>query len=100
MRATHHDAHRSDCDNTRMNRDEDPTPEIYPIAYSTAYLCLAALLTIRANDDDHFDATATRYAAEILELVKHQPETVLSLPPSELEETGPSILANARAWLN
>lgn len=83
-----------------MTSDQDHAPEIYPIAYSTAYLCLAALLTIRANDDEYFDATATRYAAEILELVKRQPETVLSLPPSELEATGPSILANARAWLN
>jgi len=78
----------------------DQPHDYYPIAYSTAYICLAALLTIQ-NDDtlNHSDDTRT-YVDEVLRLVKAQPETVLNLPPGDLEEIGPSILANARAWLN
>lgn len=82
-----------------MSSDED-TAEKFPIAYSTAYLCLAALLTIRDDPDEHYGPEATRYAENILELIKAQPETVLTLPPDQLESTGPAILDNSRAWLN
>ena len=90
---------RSGCDNTPMSADDDD-PEIYPIAYSTAYLCLAALMTIRTNDDDSFDTDAVEYATRVLRLIQAQPETVLNLPPDELERVGPMLLANSRAWLN
>ncbi|MFZ9846491.1 MAG: hypothetical protein ACO3E3_05095, partial [Candidatus Limnocylindrus sp.] len=73
---------------------------IFPIAYSTAYLCLAALLTIRENADEDFDDVAVEYATRVCEVIKAQPETVLTLPPDELEATGPAILDNSRAWLN
>lgn len=72
--------------------------EMYPLAYSTAYLGLAALITIRENSDDLFDANAVEYAQSVLALIRHQPETVLTLPPSEIEEMGPHILENAKAW--
>ena len=80
--------------------DDDAPVEIFPIAYSTAYLCLAALITIRTNEDGEHDENSVEYATRVLELVKAQPETVLTLPPDQLEETGPSILSNSRAWLN
>ncbi len=82
-----------------MSDDDDPA-EIFPIAYSTAYLCLAALITIRANEDGDHDDHSVEYATRVLELVKAQPETVLNLPPDQLDQTGPSILYNSRAWLN
>jgi len=82
-----------------MSSDDDET-EIFPIAYSTAYLCLAALLTIRENADEDFDDVAVEYATRVCEVIKAQPETVLTLPPDELEATGPAILDNSRAWLN
>jgi hypothetical protein len=82
-----------------MTSDDD-TIEIFPIAYSTAYLGLAALMTIRHNEDGDHNAETVDYATSVLELIKAQPETVLSLPPDQLEETGPVILTNARAWLN
>lgn len=79
--------------------DDENAAEKFPIAYSTAYLCLAALLTIRDDPDQHYGTEATRYATEVMELVKAQPITVLNLPPDELEEIGPTILDNSRAWL-
>lgn len=90
---------RRRCDNTGIMLDDDQPIEIFPIAYSTAYLCLAALITIRTNEDGDHDANAVEYATRVLELVKAQPDTVLTLPPDQLEETGPSILSNSRAWL-
>ena len=83
-----------------MVPDDERPAEIFPIAYSTAYLCLAALITIRTNEDGDHDEHSVEYATRVLELVKAQPETVLTLPPDQLEETGPSILSNSRAWLN
>lgn len=74
-------------------------PEYFPIAYSTAYLCLAALLTMRANTDDDYDSDTVRYVTRVLNIIKAQPETVLLLPPAELEEMGPHLLDNAPAWL-
>lgn len=82
-----------------MTRDDEHAGEIYPIAYSTAYLALAALLTIRNDDTDTYDDEARDYAAAILRLIQAQPETVLTLPPSELEKTGPMLLDNASTWL-
>jgi hypothetical protein len=78
----------------------DNPPEMFPIAHSTAYLGLAALLTLRDNTDDEYDAAASDYAARVLDLIKAQPETVLLLQPGELEETGPMLLDNAPAWLD
>lgn len=75
-------------------------PEMFPIAYSTAYLALAALLTIRENHDDEYDTAAVDYAASVLRLIKAQPETVLLLDPTELEEMGPHLIDNASAWLD
>jgi hypothetical protein len=74
--------------------------ELFAITYSTAYLALAGLLTIRTNDDDYFDDEAVDYATQVLRMIKAQPETVLTLPPHLLEEMGPTLLDNARAWLN
>ena len=91
---------RERCDNASTMPDDERPAEIFPIAYSTAYLCLAALITIRTNEDGDHDQHSVEYATRVLELVKAQPETVLNLPPDQLEETGPSILTNSRAWLN
>ena len=77
----------------------DNQPELYPIAHSSAYIFLAAMITIRDNDHDHFNDTASEYAAQILRIVQAQPETVLTLPASELEEIGPVLLDNAHTWL-
>jgi hypothetical protein len=77
----------------------DNKPELYPIAHSSAYIFLAAMITIRDNDHDHFNDTASEYAAQILRIVQAQPETVLTLPASELEEIGPVLLDNAHTWL-
>jgi hypothetical protein len=74
-------------------------PELYPIAHSSAYIFLAAMITIRDNDHDAFNDTASDYAAKILRIVQAQPETVLTLPASELEEIGPMLLDNAPTWL-
>jgi hypothetical protein len=81
-----------------MSSTEDAS-EYFPIAYSTAYIGIAALVTIRANENDLFDDGTVAYATRILELIKAQPDTVLTLPPTELEETGPLILDNAETWL-
>jgi ApbE superfamily uncharacterized protein (UPF0280 family) len=81
-----------------MSSTEDAS-EYFPIAYSTAYIGIAALVTIRANENDAFDEATVAYATRILELIKAQPDTVLTLPPTELEETGPLILDNAQTWL-
>jgi hypothetical protein len=78
---------------------DDATPELYPIAHSSAYIFLAAMITIRDNDHDAFNDTASEYAAKILRIVQAQPETVLTLPASELEEIGPMLLDNAPTWL-
>ena len=91
-------ASRDACDNDLMSRDDDE-PEQFPIAYSTAYLGLAALITIRDDPDEHYGAEATRYATHVLELIKAQPETVLHLPPGELEQTGPLLIDNSETWL-
>jgi hypothetical protein len=80
--------------------EHDETVEAFPIAYSTAYLGLAAMLTIRDNVDGDFDTAAVEYATRVCEVIKAQPETILTLPPSEIEATGPSILDNCRAWLD
>ena len=77
----------------------DQSSELYPIAHSSAYIFLAAMITIRDNDHDHFNDTASEYAAQILRIVQAQPETVLTLPASELEEIGPVLLDNAHTWL-
>jgi len=74
-------------------------PEYFPIAYSTAYLTLAALISMRANIDDEYDAEAVAYVSRVLDIIKAQPETVLLLRPAELEEMGPHLLDNAPAWL-
>ena len=78
---------------------DDATPELYPISHSSAYIFLAAMITIRDNDHDAFNDTASEYAAKILRIVQAQPETVLTLPASELEEIGPMLLDNAPTWL-
>jgi hypothetical protein len=78
---------------------DDATPELDPIAHSSAYIFLAAMITIRDNDHDAFNDTASEYAAKILRIVQAQPETVLTLPASELEEIGPMLLDNAPTWL-
>lgn len=78
---------------------DDDEPEIFPISYSTAYLCIAALATIRTNEDELFDSEVVSYVRRIMEIVKAQPDTVLTLPPSELEEMGPLLLNNAATWL-
>lgn len=84
-----------------MTEDETPRKrEMFPIAYSTAYLALAALITLRENHDDEYDTDAVAYAASALALIKAQPETVLLLDPSELEEMGPHLIDNATAWLD
>jgi hypothetical protein len=90
---------RQCCDNTSMSIDNEPV-EKFPIAHSTAYLGLAALLTIRDNTDDEYDDEATRYAAHVLNIIKATPETVLSLEAVELEDVGPYLLDNSPAWLN
>ena len=77
----------------------DQSSELYPIAHSSAYIFLAAMITIRDNDHAHFNDTASEYAAQILRIVQAQPETVLTLPASELEEIGPVLLDNAHTWL-
>jgi hypothetical protein len=74
--------------------------ELYPIAHSTAYLGLAALLTIRENGDDDFDAEAVDYATRVLAIIKATPETVLMLPASDLEDIGPVLLDNSHTWLD
>lgn len=79
--------------------DEAPK-ELYPIAYSTAYIFLAAMITIRDNDHDLFDDNATAYATQILRIIQAQPQTVLHLPASELEEIGPVLLDNAHTWID
>lgn len=72
--------------------------EMYPLAYSTAYLGLAALITIRENADDYFDDESVDYATSVLALIRNQPETVLCLAAAEIEEMGPHILENAKMW--
>jgi hypothetical protein len=89
---------RTRCDNTNMS-DNEQAPELYPIAHSSAYIFLAAMITIRDNDHDLFDDNASEYAAQILRIIQAQPETVLTLPASELEEIGPVLLDNAPTWL-
>lgn len=74
-------------------------PEYFPIAYSTSYLALAALITMRANANDEYDDATVRYVTHALNIIKAQPETVLLLKPTELEETGPMLLDNAPTWL-
>lgn len=78
----------------------DRPREMFPIAYSTAYLALAALITLRENHDDEYDTEAVEYAHRALTLIKAQPETVLLLDPTELEEMGPHLIDNATAWLD
>lgn len=79
--------------------DEAPR-ELYPIAYSTAYIFLAAFITIRDNDHEHFDDNAVSYATQILKIIQAQPTTVLHLAASELEDIGPVLLDNAHTWLD
>lgn len=78
---------------------DDTPPELYPISHSSAYIFLAAMITIRDNDHDYFNDMASEYAARILRIIQAQPETVLTLPASELEEIGPVLLDNAHTWL-
>lgn len=82
----------------RMNSEDEP--EMFAIAYSTAYLGLAALLTLREDADDEYCDATRRYATRVLELIKRQPETVLTLSSTELEHIGPHLLDNSPAWLD
>ena len=81
-----------------MTTSDQPN-ELYPISHSTAYIFLAALITIRNNEDDHYDDNAVDYATKILLISQHQPETVLNLEAYELEDIGPVLLDNAHTGL-
>ena len=84
-----------------MTEDHSPRKrEMFPIAYSTAYLALAALITLRENHEHEYDTEAVEYADRALTIIKAQPETVLMLDPIELEEMGPHLIDNATAWLD
>ena len=90
-------AYRATCDNERMS---DDASEIFPIAFSTAYLSLAALLTMREDVDGSYCDETRQYVTRVLQVIKAQPETVLNLQAAELEEMGPHLLDNASAWLD
>lgn len=70
----------------------------YALTYSTAYLALAALITIRNNHDDEFDARSVEYATAILAMIRNQPDTVLNLTAHGVEEMGEQLIDNARHW--
>lgn len=85
---------------THMSTKDDHHPELYPLTHSTAYLALAALLTIRQNADDDHNQHTTDYVTQVLRMIQAQPETVLNLPSHTLEDMGPTLLDNAHTWLN
>lgn len=92
--------HVADMPTGYDDRVTDKPPEMFAIAYSTAYLALAALLTLREDADDEFGDATRDYATRVLELIKRQPETVLNLSSRALEDIGPHMLDNATAWLD
>ncbi len=73
--------------------------EMYPLTPSTAYLATAALISIRTNHNEDYDVAAIVFASYVLQILFHQPETVMNLPASALEVMGPSLIDNAQAWL-
>lgn len=85
---------------THMSTKDDHHPELYPLTHSTAYLALAALLTIRQNADDDHNQHTIDYVTQVLRMIQAQPETVLNLPSHTLEDMGPTLLDNAHTWLN
>jgi hypothetical protein len=82
----------------RMTGDDEP--ELFAIAYSTAYLALAALITLREDVDYEYGDATREYVTRVLELIKRQPETVLTLTSADLEHVGPHLLDNSPAWLD
>lgn len=71
----------------------------FPIAPSTAFLALSALVTLRDDDDGQYGVDASAFAEYILTIILCQPATVLAMQPRELDEIGSSLISNCEAWL-
>jgi len=74
--------------------------EQYPLTPSTAFLALAALLTIRKNDDDEYDTATLVYVSYVLDVLRHQPATVTSLRDTDIAAMGATLIDNSHTWLH
>ena len=79
---------------------EDETTEAFAITYSTAYIGIAALLTMRDNEDDLFDDATIEYASKVLEYIRNQPDRVLNLEAEEMKMIGPYLVSDTRVWID
>ena len=72
----------------------------FAITASTCVLALSGLVTIRDNDDDLYDAEAVAFADYLIQIILAQPDTVLAMEASELDEIGQTLIHNCEAWLS
>jgi hypothetical protein len=74
--------------------------QVFAITASTCFLALSGLVTIRDNDDDLYDDEAVAFADYLIQIILAQPDTVLAMEASELDEIGQTLIHNCEAWLS
>lgn len=77
----------------------DDLPKL-PITPSTAFLALSGLITIRDNDDDLYDDQAVAFCDYLMHIILAQPDTVLAMHASDLDDIGQTLINNCEAWLS
>ena len=73
--------------------------QVFAITASTCFLALSGLVTIR-DDDGLYDDEAVAFADYLIQIILAQPDTVLAMEASELDEIGQTLIHNCEAWLS
>ena len=74
--------------------------QVFAITASTCFLALSGLVTIRDNDDGLYDDEAVAFADYLIQIILAQPDTVLAMEASELDDMGQTLIHNCEAWLS
>ena len=74
--------------------------QVFAITASTCFLALSGLVTIRDNDDDLYDPEAVAFAEYLIQIILAQPDTVLAMEASEIDDIGQTLIHNCEAWLS
>lgn len=74
--------------------------QVFAITASTCFLALSGLVTIRDNDDGLYDDEAVAFADYLIQIILAQPDTVLAMEASELDDIGQTLIHNCEAWLS
>ena len=83
-----------------MMMSKNKPQRVFAITASTCFLALSGLVTIRDNDDGLYDDEAVAFADYLIQIILAQPDTVLAMEASELDEIGQTLIHNCEAWLS